>query len=466
MLETAEAEAKEARGSLVDNEATARKTFERILSMTPRDTISPSLRSFRSYVLWSGNILYFFVPVWSLIALETTSPELLQHRVTHVHLATLVLMSLLAALSGKRFLDYGLDGEPPLPVWLLPTLGTLATISMISGALIDTSFQEAAPLAATPAVLPVVALGVALQFMVSIRTNYLTAVLPPAIGGIHQAIQGYAVAEYSWDVIATRVLVTVIVVSILSFTLAASYHWTMSVLRGVDAQSKFDAMKAELSAAEERLRIARDLHDVFGRTLTAVAVKSELAAALADAEGANNAAAESRRIKELAQEALKEVRNVLAEYRRPDLSTELAGAHSLLNASGISVRIMGSVADSIDSLPDADAQRTSEALALVVREAGTNIVRHSNGAHVSFLLSHDQDTTELIIMNDGVERSLAPREYEETPGSGLESVALRLLPLGGKLQWGVDGATFTVHAWVNRNAHFEEDQTLTSQEDA
>lgn len=421
--------------------------------MTPTDTISPSLRRLRSYVLWSGIILYFFAPLWTLLVLEATLPHLLQHTSVLIYLASFVGLSFGAALSGKRLLDYGLDGEPALPTWLLPTLGALTALSTITGALIDTSAEEAAPLAATPAVLPMVVMGLVLHPIVSARASYLIAAIPPLIGGAHQALQSHLLAQETPSIILTRVIATVIGMSVLSYGVTASYQWSMSVLRAVDSQSKFDTMKAELSAAEERLRIARDLHDVFGRTLTAVAVKSELAAALAEAEGAAKAAAESRRIKNLAQDALKEVRTVLAEYRRPDLATEIAGAHSLLTASGMTVRIVGRACDMMDDLTPTDAQRTSEALALVVREAGTNIVRHSDACNVSISLSQSSTLTTLTITNDGVTGEGGGEEGDaDTTGSGLDSLSARLAPLGAHIEWRKDGQTFTVTAHVTHGS--------------
>ncbi|MDO4260334.1 MAG: histidine kinase [Actinomycetaceae bacterium] len=247
--------------------------------------------------------------------------------------------------------------------------------------------------------------------------------------------------------------------SIFFVMMGAIMRWSFAVLAAVSSQEQVDAVKADLAVAEERLRIARDLHDLFGRTLTAVALKSELTAALAEKENAPQAAAEAQRVKALADEALKEVRAVLAEYRRPDLRQELAGAISLLASAGIPTRIIG----------ERDAPRWAEEyLALVLREGATNIVRHSAATHAdirlkvtdteaSITLTNDQAHTKTPASTNGKARnSAAPGgDSAETPSSGLDSLRARIAEVGGTLTTEQLGHIFSLTARIPALANSE-----------
>ena len=230
-------------------------------------------------------------------------------------------------------------------------------------------------------------------------------------------------------------------------------RWSFAILSSVRAQEDLDLMRADLAVAQERLRIARDLHDVFGRTLTTVAVKAELAAALADAEEAPRAAAESRNVRALADDALKEVRAVLAEYRRPDLATELAGAHSLLASAGIATRTIGETAIPVWA---------AEPLALVLREAVTNVVRHSEARSCTIRVALDDDGAALTVTNDGARDPAAeagsadaitlaaPGPTHKGTASGLASLSERIEAVGGTLAAHRKRDDFTVTARVPR----------------
>ncbi|RRD44953.1 sensor histidine kinase [Buchananella hordeovulneris] len=230
---------------------------------------------------------------------------------------------------------------------------------------------------------------------------------------------------------------TTISATVASLILVGSYRWTLSVLDTVVEQEQLDAVRTQLAVAEERLRIARDLHDVFGRTLTAVAVKSDLVAELADLEGAPRAAAEAQAVKTVADNALREVRAVLAEYRRPDLGTELAGARALLASAGVEARLIGDPAD----VP----AWAVEPLALVVREGATNLVRHSDANWARFVVEVGE-VVRLTLTNDA---PAAPTPGA-TRGSGLTSLASRLQGLGGKVTWEHTGHEFQLTAEVRR----------------
>ncbi|MFI6496572.1 sensor histidine kinase [Nonomuraea typhae] len=170
--------------------------------------------------------------------------------------------------------------------------------------------------------------------------------------------------------------------------------------------------KTRLAVAEERLRFARDLHDLLGHSLSVISLKSELAAKLA-AKDAGRAAGEMSQVRELAGDALVEVEAAVEGYRSLDLQQELLGVRAALEAAGARCEI----AVSADDLsPSARAL-----LAWVVREGATNILKHSTATRCAIII----DGGVLEMRNDGV---TGPRGRS---GSGLRGLAERLTTAGG-----------------------------------
>ena len=197
---------------------------------------------------------------------------------------------------------------------------------------------------------------------------------------------------------------------------------------------------ARLSVAEERLRFARDLHDVLGRNLSLIAVQSELAAELAR-RGDQDAAGQMLQVRQVAHESLREMRAVVSGYRTADLGTELAGAQEVLRSAGMSCRVIGDAA----GLP-ADVQA---ALGWVVREGTTNIIRHSDATACTIELH--------ILDSPGAPRAVTLRMDNDrvhtldagSGGSGLAGLGERLAGLGGSITTG--------HP---RNGHFRLEASL------
>src|SRR5438132_1876863 len=129
---------------------------------------------------------------------------------------------------------------------------------------------------------------------------------------------------------------------------------------------------ARLQVEEERLRLARDLHDLLGQTLCMLTLKSELARHLVKEEP-DRCVQELSEIERVARQTLREVREAVAGYRQPQLSSELEGARQLLSAAGIDLRLE----PLIETLPP----ETSAVLAWPVREGVTNVIRHSRAQH-------------------------------------------------------------------------------------
>lgn len=193
---------------------------------------------------------------------------------------------------------------------------------------------------------------------------------------------------------------------------------------------------AKLAVAEERLRFSRDLHDVFGRTLSAVALKAELGAAQAE-RGRPEAAATMREVQAIAVAAQQEVRDIVRGYRDADLAAEVAGARALLEAAGVQVTTL---ADGVEALPAPVAR----AFAWAVREATTNILRHADATMAHFAIHRDASGARLEVTNDG------PRAAPEgAEGSGLRGLTERLREVGGTLSAGRRGDQFVVTTTVD-----------------
>jgi two-component system sensor histidine kinase DesK len=173
-----------------------------------------------------------------------------------------------------------------------------------------------------------------------------------------------------------------------------------------------------LAALAERERIARDLHDLLGHTLSLIVVKSELAARLAESEP-RRAGSEMRDVERIGREALSEVRAAVVGYRAQGLRGELDGARRALSAAGVEA----SVEAELPALPIA----IESALALALRESVTNIVRHADARHVDIRIGVERSSVVLEVTDDGHGGS-APE------GAGLTGMRERITSLGGSVQ--------------------------------
>jgi two-component system, NarL family, sensor histidine kinase DesK len=177
---------------------------------------------------------------------------------------------------------------------------------------------------------------------------------------------------------------------------------------------------ARLAVAEERLRFARDLHDLLGHSLSLITLKSELAGRLLPA-APEKAATEVHDIEGVARQALREVREAVAGYRQPMLDEELEGAREMLEAAGIACRV--------EREPGKLPPRTEAVLAWTVREGVTNVIRHSRAKRCEIRLRREGDEIQADISDDGQGSS------GET-GSGLSGLAERVVASGGDFEAG------------------------------
>ncbi|MEU6661797.1 histidine kinase [Streptomyces sp. NPDC046821] len=194
--------------------------------------------------------------------------------------------------------------------------------------------------------------------------------------------------------------------------------------------------KARLAVAEERLRFGRDLHDVMGRNLAVIALKSELAIQLTR-RGRPEGVEQMIEVQRIAQESQKDVRAVVRGYREADLSVELAGAQGVLTAAGITCEVTGTDA----ALPGP----VQSALAWVVREATTNVLRHGDARRCDIAVRVEAGRVVVLsVENDGASGASGAVGN----GSGLAGLRERLAEVDGTLEAGLVNGEFRVIAEV------------------
>ena len=177
---------------------------------------------------------------------------------------------------------------------------------------------------------------------------------------------------------------------------------------------------ARSAVAEERLRFARDLHDLLGHSLSLIALKSELAGRLA-VRDPQRAREEMADVESAARRALAEVRDAVSGYRSVGLAQALAEARPALAAAGITLH----ATPPGDPLP----APVDTVLGWVVREATTNVLRHSDARTVDVELRTGDGDVRLAVTDDG-------RGGDAPAGAGLAGLAERVEALGGTLSAG------------------------------
>jgi two-component system sensor histidine kinase DesK len=225
---------------------------------------------------------------------------------------------------------------------------------------------------------------------------------------------GFAIAGSSADAKAIEVLSVVSVGAIM-----AAFGRIVRANRELRAARK---QLATLAVRDERLRIARDLHDLLGHSLSVIALKSELAMKLAHRD-ADRTAAELADIETVARQALAEVREAVLGYRSLALDEALDGARVALAAAGIDYDLQ---TDHRAVPPDVEA-----VLAWAVREGTTNVVRHSRADKCLIRVHTNRDTAEVEVEDNGTASTNGAQG-----GSGLAGLRERARAAHGTLEAG------------------------------
>jgi two-component system, NarL family, sensor histidine kinase DesK len=173
-----------------------------------------------------------------------------------------------------------------------------------------------------------------------------------------------------------------------------------------------------LAKVAERERIARDLHDVLGHTLSVITLKSELAGKLIDRDP-QRAGKEIREVEEISRQALSDVRDAIRGYRSKGLLAEIAQAKCTLETAGVTVRCDASTIVKLPAMQEG-------VLTMAVREAVTNVVRHAQAHTCTLRLEQQNGSCRLEIEDDG-------RGGFQNEGNGLRGMRERVEMLGGTL---------------------------------
>ncbi|MGW2642523.1 sensor histidine kinase [Streptomyces sp. NPDC001348] len=206
---------------------------------------------------------------------------------------------------------------------------------------------------------------------------------------------------------------------------------TAAILSLSEAVRDLRAAREELArraVEQERLRFSRDLHDLLGHTLSVIVVKSEAARRLADRD-LSAALTQIGDIESVGRQALTEIREAVTGYREGSLATELSRAGSALSAANVEpvVRQSGKPL----------APQTEALLGWVVREAVTNVVRHSDATLCEITVDSDTEHTRLTVTDNGTGTGKAvARHAEGIGGTGLKGLTERLAAAGGSLEAG------------------------------
>ena len=237
-----------------------------------------------------------------------------------------------------------------------------------------------------------------------VATSFTAAVV--AIGLAVTGSNGSAVAAYALSLLGIGALTTAL----------------GSVTR---ANRELRAVREELArraVADERERFARDLHDLLGHTLSLIALKTELATRLLDSDP-KLARTELTEIAQVTREALAEVRAAVHGYRRLEIADALDRARATLSAAGVETRVEG--------VAPALSDEAESVLALAVREAATNVARHSGARACTIRLTPDAEGVVLLVEDDG--RGAVNANGQ---GSGLAGLAERARAVDGTLEAG------------------------------
>ncbi|WP_200862799.1 sensor histidine kinase [Amycolatopsis orientalis] len=228
---------------------------------------------------------------------------------------------------------------------------------------------------------------------------------------------GAALAQIAWMLVQNgvvawgQVLTLVAVTAILGIVYALTF--TIGHLRAAREQIR------RMAVDQERQRVARDLHDVLGHSLSTMTLKLGLTRRILETSDDTAAAlAEIRDLDDLCREALSDVRATVSDYRAVSLATEVAGARMALRAAGVHAELPAEA--------DAAAPELQGVFGYVVREAVTNVLRHSDAQRCTVRIGRDW----LEVADDGT----VPAEV--VPGHGLTGLAERMAAVSGSLEHG------------------------------
>ncbi|MEU7254976.1 histidine kinase [Streptomyces rimosus] len=356
----------------------------------------------------------------------------------------------------RRGLSHYVYGTPA-PWRLIAASGVLAaaSVAMIAILVADARLPANVQVWTTVMLFPTLPVSCLLSLVINKRRQALVYVVNTAVIMTAMGLAGVSLVFVAGLPIALAFSALFAALS------CRSWGWILAAMRELDEAK---GAQARLAVAEERLRFARDMHDVVGRNLAVIALKSELAVRLAR-KGRPEAADQMAEVQQMAQDSQREVRDVVRAYREADLDVEMAGARAVLQAAGVQCLM-----DQEDStgLP----QQVQSVLAWVVREGTTNVLRHANASTCWLTLRVTSDgppggdrtrgagtdtaarpepAVIFTMENDGV----VPDVIHRSAGSGIAGLRERLAALDGTL---IVGPRPDGRFWLRAHVPLEEGQ--------
>jgi two-component system, NarL family, sensor histidine kinase DesK len=320
--------------------------------------------------------------------------------------------------------------------WLWPTLGSIPVFLLLYVRAIRTFRRGVGPESGgLLSVLTIAVMAYALALVNDSANTYLiycVAVAPFVVSNVRRVavviallLGGYALEQF---VLGFRPVLFGIT-AVVSVAAAASNYMLLENRRKNLALRRSSEEVQRLARVAERERIGRDLHDLLGHTLSLIAIKSELAAKLLDRDRVA-AAREIADVTNIAREALKQVRTAVTGIRAAALEGELASARLLLETTGVAL-----IYEHDGALLPAEVETT---LAMIVREAVTNIQRHAGARRALIRVSMDERE---VAGTSGIGRSKGVllhvsddgRGGITAHGNGLSGISERAKSLGGTL---------------------------------
>jgi len=362
-----------------------------------------------------ASIVFFYVVFNAILVLNNLANLAESRSPLDALVVVLTIVAAAAQIRGCWFLRTGRGEGIPHKWWLFALLAPAAAVWAIGLFRPEVGFLAALPLwMSACAIAPLVPRR---QLWTVLVVGLVIAIAHPVITTVALGNPvSPAALNNAWVAIVYGLLLPIMIFSGL---------WWWDIVVTLD---RHRSSAAELAVAEERLRFASDLHDIQGHHLQVIALKSELAERMLaiDPEAAREHIHETRLI---ARRALEETRSLVAGYREVELDNELENAREVLSAAGAQCElVVGNMP------PDAETRR---ALGLAVREATTNILRHSEATHVSIRL-HTSDTESMLTISNNAVSTSAPAG--DAPSSGLAGLRTRVSALGGELATDVDAS--------------------------
>jgi two-component system sensor histidine kinase DesK len=212
-----------------------------------------------------------------------------------------------------------------------------------------------------------------------------------------------------------------------SITAAVLYGFARAVATAQELDRLRDEV-ASMAVVNERLRVSRDLHDLLGRSLAGIGLKAELALRYQENGSSERVTAELGEIVDLAHQSSADLRELVGGYRQISLAQEVRASRALLERNAVTCTVD---VDPVVSLP----APIDQVLAWTLREAVTNVLRHSSASQCLIEGSRDASQVALRVRNDSVLAPDRPPAFSGTgAGTGLMGIAERVAALGGSSQ--------------------------------